>query len=274
MVHEISSLQNELVKRAASLRTKKYRKREGMFLLEGKRALLEAMKADADVRGIFYTALPEDWPEDPEMSTVNYYHVTEPVLKKITDTEDPQSVAALIGLQRSSLETLQVEKGLVLVLDQIRDPGNLGTLIRTADAMGAAAVLLMENTADLYNPKVVRSTMGSLFHLPIVSGVKENALLDFCRKEKLPLWATALLGAEDVTKLPLPDKLALVLGSEANGVTETLLDKADQKVKIPMYGRAESLNVAVAGGILLFAAAKAMHGNPPLSKTAGYGIMP
>lgn len=259
MIKELASLQNEVVKKIASLKTKKYRKREGLYLLEGKRALEEAFAAKIPMESIFYTQLPVDWPENAETVSRPYYHVTEAVLKKITDTEDPQGVAAVLPLTYPDLADLHVEKGLVLVLDQIRDPGNLGTLIRTADAMGACAVLLMKNTTDLYNPKVVRATMGSLFHLPICCDVEESALLSFCHREKMPLWATALVGANDITMLPYLEKLALVLGSEATGVSETLLQQADQKVKIPMYGKAESLNVAVAGGMLLFAAAQHMR---------------
>ena len=129
-------------------------------------------------------------------------------------------------------------------------------MIHTADALGAAGVVLLKDTADLYNPKVVRSTMGSLFHLPVFTGVEPADLENWCRKNGYALWATALEGAEDMTKLQWPAKTALVLGSEAEGVSPELLKAADQKVKIPMAGQAESLNVAVAGGIVMFQAAR------------------
>lgn len=254
MIQTITSLKNDLVKRAASLKVKKYRQREGMFLLEGKRAVEEALASGWKLQCLFYTKLPAGWEEKAETSALPWYEVPLPVLQKITATEDPQSVAALVELKQENLAAFALEKGLVLVLDQIRDPGNLGTLIRTADALGAAAVVMLENTADLYNPKVVRSTMGSLFHLPVFTGVKREELSAWCRKQQAALWATALEGAEDVTKLQWPEKVALVLGSEAEGVSGEILAKADQKVKIPMAGHAESLNVAIAGGILLFEA--------------------
>ena len=254
MIQTITSLKNDLVKRAASLKVKKYRQREGLFLLEGKRAVEEALASGWKLQCLFYTKLPAGWEERAETSALPWYEVPLPVLQKITATEDPQSVAALVELKRESLAAFAPGKGLVLVLDQIRDPGNLGTLIRTADALGAAAVVMMENTADLYNPKVVRSTMGSLFHLPVFTGVKREELAAWCRKQQVALWATALEGAEDVTKLQWPEKVALVLGSEAEGVSGEILARADQKVKIPMAGHAESLNVAIAGGILLFEA--------------------
>ena len=248
MIQTITSLKNDLVKRAASLKVKKYRQREGLFPVE------EALASGWKLQCLFYTKLPAGWEERAETSALPWYEVPLPVLQKITATEDPQSVAALVELKQESLAAFAPGKGLVLVLDQIRDPGNLGTLIRTADALGAAAVVMLENTADLYNPKVVRSTMGSLFHLPVFTGVKREELAAWCRKQQVALWATALEGAEDVTKLQWPEKVALVLGSEAEGVSGEILARADQKVKIPMAGHAESLNVAIAGGILLFEA--------------------
>lgn len=256
MISTLTSLKNDLVKRAASLKMKKYRQKEGLFLLEGKRAVEEALASRWTLRALFFTRLPEGWERRAEESNLPWYEVPLPVLQKITATEDPQSVAALVEIRQENLDSFAPERGLVLVLDQIRDPGNLGTLIRTADALGAAGVVLLEDTADLYNPKVVRSTMGSLFHLPVYTGVKAGEMEAWCRKNEYALWATALEGAEDVTKLQWPAKTALVLGSEAEGVSPEILAAADQKVKIPMAGQAESLNVAVAGGIVMFEAAR------------------
>lgn len=256
MISTITSLKNELVKRAASLKMKKYRQKEGLFLLEGKRAVEEALASQWNIRALFFTRLPEGWDEKAEESSLPWYEVPLAVLQKITATEDPQSVAALVEIRPRDLGDFAPDRGFVLVLDQIRDPGNLGTLIRTADALGAAGVVLLKDTADLYNPKVVRSTMGSLFHLPVLTGVEPADLETWCRKNGYALWATALEGAEDMTKLQWPAKTALVLGSEAEGVSPELLKAADQKVKIPMAGQAESLNVAVAGGIVMFQAAR------------------
>lgn len=254
MIYEITSLKNEWVKRAASLKQKKYRVREGLFLVEGKRAVAEAKASCWAIDSYFYTKLPEGW-EDPETSPQTYYHVTDAVFRKAADTEDPQGIGALVRMPEKSLRDFAPEKGLVLVLAGIQDPGNAGTLIRSADAMGSVGVICLDGTVDLYNPKVVRSTMGSLFHLPVFTNVAVRELADWSRAGHVPLWATALAGAEDVTRLAFPPCSALILGSEGNGVPEVLLAMADKKVKIPMYGHAESLNVAIAGSILLFAAA-------------------
>ena len=252
MISEITSLKNDWVKGAASLKVKKYRQREQLFLLEGKRAVDEARRSSWQIQAYFFTKLPEEWTQEADAGDTPYYQVTEAVMEKITATEDPQGVAALVALKETPLKDFHPAKGLVLVLDKIRDPGNTGTLIRTADALGAAGVILLAETADLYNPKVVRSTMGSLFHLPVFTGVTQEELLNWCRKEQFTLWATALEGAKNVTETAWPQKTALVMGSEAEGVDPALLAQADTKIMIPMAGQAESLNVAIAGGILLF----------------------
>lgn len=254
MIYEITSLKNDWVKRAASLKQKKYRVREGLFLVEGKRAVSEARDSGWAIECYFYTTLPEVW-EDPAKSPVTYYHVTDAVFRKAADTEDPQGIGALVRIPEQTLQAFAPKKGLVLVLAGIQDPGNAGTLIRSADAMGAVGVVCLDGTVDLYNPKVVRSTMGSLFHLPVFTNVAVRELKEWSKAKEIPLWATALNGAEDVTKLTFPPCSALILGSEGNGVPEVLLSMADKKVKIPMFGHAESLNVAIAGSILLFAAA-------------------
>ena len=160
MISEITSLKNDLVKRAASLKVKKYRQREQLFLLEGKRAVDEARRSSWQIQAYFFTKLPEEWTQEADAGDTPYYQVTEAVMEKITATEDPQGVG-FGGPKRNPVKDFHPAKGLVLVLDKIRDPGNTGTLIRTADALGAAGVILLAETADLYNPKVVRSTMGS-----------------------------------------------------------------------------------------------------------------
>jgi tRNA G18 (ribose-2'-O)-methylase SpoU len=140
----------------------------------------------------------------------------------------------------------------LVVLDRVQDPGNLGTIIRTADAVGAAGLVLLKGTADAFAPKVVRSSMGSLFHLPVISEVSEEELLAWCKKAGYTLAACCLDGAGDLYQTDLTRKLALVLGNEAGGVSETLEAAAGIKVRIPMPGKAESLNVAMAAVVVLF----------------------
>jgi TrmH family RNA methyltransferase len=260
MIQTITSLKNDTVKRAASLKQKKYRQREGLFLVEGTRAVEEVRKSDWEVAAYFFTKLTAGWETEAAESRLPYYEVTEAVMGRICATEDPQSLAALVRLRERELETFEPEKGLVLVLDQIHDPGNVGTMIRTACAAGAEGVVLLQDTVDLYNPKVVRSAMGNLFHIPVFTGVSEAALVAWSKDKEWTLLATDLRGAVSLPALRWPPKTVLIMGSEAEGVSPFLLEKANQRVKIPMYGPAESLNVAVAAGILLFAGAEAKAG--------------
>lgn len=252
MMRELKSLQNEIVKRTAELKLKKHREATGTFFLEGKRAVEEALTADWHMEKLFCT---EEYVQEvqkfklPEES----YLVDAKVMAKLAATENPQGVGAVVAIKKQgALSDFAVAHGMVLVLDGVRDPGNLGTIIRTADAAGVQAVILLEETADLFNPKVIRSTMGSLFHLPIFTGITKGELLKWCQDKALPLWATSLQEAENLFTATWPTATVLVMGSEAEGVSAELLKAADKRVFIPMAGSAESLNVAVAAGICLF----------------------
>ncbi len=254
MIKRLTSLQNETVKKAASLQQKKYRLREGLFLVEGVRAVREVRSSSWTVTAYFFTDLPEDFQKEAQGSDIPYYEVTGDIMKKLTATEEPQSLAALVRLKERSLETVHPERGLILVLDEIHDPGNVGTMIRTARAMNAQGVILLSGSADLYNPKVVRAAMGNLFHIPVFTGITEDALMTFAQKAGWTLVATALDGAADLRDFTYPQKTLLIMDSEAEGVSHSLLEKSAARVKIPMLGEAESLNVGVAAGILLYEA--------------------
>lgn len=143
---------------------------------------------------------------------------------------------------------------MLLVLDRVTDPGNIGTMLRTADAAGVGGLLLLQGCADIYAPKTVRASMGSLFHLPVLSGLSEELLVQAARKAGYELLVTCLDGADNLYKADLQGRLAFVMGNEANGVSPALLAAADKRVFIPMQGRAESLNVAMAAGIVMFEA--------------------
>ncbi|KPD01469.1 putative TrmH family tRNA/rRNA methyltransferase [Geobacillus sp. BCO2] len=138
-----------------------------------------------------------------------------------------------------------------LLIDAVQDPGNLGTMIRTADAAGIDAVILGEGCADLYNAKVVRATQGSLFHLPVVNGDLAQWIARF-KEQGIPVYGTALEKAVDYRTVPLSSSFALLVGNEGSGIRPELLGLTTENVYIPIYGQAESLNVAVAAGILLY----------------------
>lgn len=255
---ELSSVSNLIVKAAAELKQKKYRTEQQAFLVEGIRSVEEAVNcgivkqlfvlkgtktASARQAAIIAAATAEG---------VELYEVTEPVMKKIADTETPQALTAVVARKSAALEELATAGGIVLVLDRIGDPGNLGTMIRTADAAGISGVVLLAGCTDIFAPKAVRSTMGSLLHIPVAEGICEAEFISWARKNGYEIAVTCLENADSLYQIDLQSPIAVVVGSEAEGVSDGLLEAAVKKVFIPMEGQAESLNAAVAAGIVMF----------------------
>ena len=286
----ITSVNNQRVKEVANLKQKKYRTESGTFFAEGLRAVQEAVQY-ADVTELFYTEaeagrldvvlkaagnVPADTKEKSEnkknannnnagtakkrneaANGIHMYQVDEKVMAKLSDTKAPQGVLAVIRTPEQNLRQLRPgtasdNNAPVIILDRVQDPGNLGTIIRTADAVGALGLILLEGCVDAYSPKVVRASMGSLFHLPVVQDVTAEEALTWCYRNGYEPAATALKNAQNVYKADISKKMAFLFGNEANGVAEELQAAAETRLFIPMAGLAESMNVAMAAGIILF----------------------
>jgi len=254
VIKDIISLQNSIVKEAAELNLKKYRSQRGEFLVEGVRAVQEATTSGWEVTSIFFDdSIPAaKIATMVKNSVVPCYHVSHVIIERIADTKNPQGIVAIIKARKDKLADLAEQKGLILVLDEVRDPGNVGTIIRAADAAGAAGVILLNACADLYSPKVVRSAMGSIFHVPIITDVEKKSFCEWCSREKWELWVTSLDNGVNIYEIDWTEKVAVVMGNEANGASEEMLRAAKKNVYIPMGGKAESLNVAIAAGVFLF----------------------
>lgn len=254
---EVTGLQNPVVKAAAELKQKKYRTQNGLYLAEGLRTAEEAVAYKA-VETLFYVATDDERTmrllEDAAAQNIKLVCVSENVMKKIADTETPQGIIAVCKMRQPKLENLLASGKMLLVLDRVGDPGNIGTMLRTADAAGIGGLVLLKGCADIYAPKTVRSSMGSLFHIPVLSGVSEQEFVSAAKKAGYDLLVTCLDGADNLYKADLSGRIAFVMGNEAGGVSESLLEQADKRVYIPMAGRAESLNVAMAAGIVMFEA--------------------
>lgn len=254
---EVTGLQNPVVKAAAELKQKKYRTQNGLYLAEGLRTAEEAVAYKA-VETLFYVATDDERTmrllEDAAAQNIKLVCVSENVMKKIADTETPQGIIAVCKMRQPKLENLLASGKMLLVLDRVGDPGNIGTMLRTADAAGIGGLVLLKGCADIYAPKTVRSSMGSLFHIPVLSGVSEQEFVSAAKKAGYDLLVTCLDGADNLYKADLSGRIAFVMGNEAGGVSGSLLEKADKRVYIPMAGRAESLNVAMAAGIVMFEA--------------------
>ena len=261
MEDAISSLSNPLVKEAAGLLEKKYRDRRQAFLLEGWKNINAAMAAGFRPERIFFDpgALPESagalLKKAVAVAGVPLVKVSGAIIRKISDTKTPQPVVAVFAKFSFALGDIPLRgDSFVLVADALKDPGNLGAIIRTADAAGIDAVILAENCADLFSPKTLRAAMGSPFHLPVLAGLANADILAWLRVNSFAVFAADHRAARTIYQTDFSGRAAVVLGSEAQGVGDFFARAAGQKVSIPMKGRAESLNAAVAAALFIYQA--------------------
>lgn len=246
-LNKIESIKNERIKKWKKLHTKKGRTQANAFLIEGKHLVEEALNASWEIEAILYT---EEMDFTFSGETIS---VTNAVIKELAMTETPQEVIAIC--KQHPVPERRNADGIFVLLDGVQDPGNVGTIIRTALAANASGIVLGEGTADLYNDKVVRSTQGGLFHIPIFRG-DLNDWFDFFAEIKKPVYGTALKHAVPYTEVKTSQAFALVVGNEGVGVQEKWLERTTRNLYIPQNVKAESLNVAVATGILLYALKK------------------
>ena len=240
----ITSKANSVVKNAKKLHQKKYRK--SAYLIEGWHLFEEAVQAGVTIEKVF--AL-ESY-RDQLVAFPQTIWVSEEILLDLADTQTPQGIVAVIQKEEVGLPDLH--QGKYLFLEDVQDPGNVGTMIRTADAAGFTGVIVSDKSADIYSLKTLRSMQGSHFHLPIYR-MPLTSFVEEAKKSDLPILATTLSReSKDYRELSSLENFVLVMGNEGQGISSVMAESADQLVHIGMKGRAESLNVAVAAGILMF----------------------
>ena len=249
----ITAKDNSKVKELKKLQQRKYRKRLQAYVIEGFHLVEEAFKSAADIREVYVT--PEFLTTAPTWVNALTVEVVSPeVLKTISELPAPQGIIAKVALPQ--MQAPEKLTGGYLLLDRIQDPGNLGTMIRTADAFGIKGVVLGTGTSDLYQTKVLRALQGSQYHVPVYEG-ELTAWLEKARAQKVAIFGTELneqaISLEDVVA---PADFLLILGNEGQGVQKELLAQTTQSIYIPMAGQAESLNVGVACGVVLYHFAK------------------
>ena len=244
-MEQITSTKNEYIKLLRSLKQKKGRAETGLFLAESDKCAAEALR-HAKVQALLTTQAQHPLVTQAEQKGVRVILASQAVMEAVSDVKTPQSAIAVVQKQQSSLPG----QGLFVALEDVADPQNVGTILRTADAAGVAGVLLSGKCADYTSPKAVRAAMGSTFHLPI------EVVEDFCgRLSALKKAGVHLLGGHLRGAEAMPDErenLCVIIGNEARGMSENAAQLCDYLVKIPIYGKAESLNAAVAAGILLY----------------------
>lgn len=254
------------VRAVAKLSKRAARQETGLFLLEGPQAAREALAWAAETVLELYatpTALEKhtDVRDAAIDAGVDVQYTTEAVLDAMADTVTPQGIVAVARQSPTALkDILAAGPRLLAICEEVRDPGNLGTIIRAADAAGADAVILTGRTVDLYNPKVVRSTTGSLFHLPVAVDLELPDVVERVHEAGLRVVAADVGGDDFVaSRALLSQPTAWLFGNEARGLDDTALSHVDQSLRLPIYGRAESLNLATAASVCLYETAFAQR---------------
>ncbi|MET3196381.1 RNA methyltransferase [Bacillus sp. OAE603] len=244
----IDSIQNNSVKAWKKLHTKKGREKAKQYIVEGFHLVEEAIKNDAP---ILHLLLSEeiDLPSNFSPGSFELTYISKEVSKELSETETTQGIYAIIEFSYMRVDFAKVSK--LLLIDEVQDPGNVGTMIRTADAAGYDAVILGTGTSDLYNSKTIRSTQGSLFHMPILRGDLIEVVSEL-KEQGISVYGTSLQNAKPFNEVKASNRFAIIVGNEGKGVNSNLLSLSDENLYIPIYGKAESLNVGIAAGILMY----------------------
>lgn len=252
---EIASSDNRICRIIRQLDIKKYREKLGIYLIEGENLIEEAFKNNADIEFIavtyskleYYTAMFGDGISDS-------FVIDDKLFRQLAHTETSQGILAAVKIPQ--ITSMQFEEiiagGNVVVLDRLQDPGNLGTILRTCDAAGYRGALMIKGTADIYSPKAVRAAAGSVFRIPAYYTAGAHSGVELLKRAGMQIIGTGFNTDNMYYDVDMRACTALVIGNEGNGISDEMMCLCDKTVKIPMYGSIESLNAAVAAGILIY----------------------
>ena len=243
----ITSKDNELIKHIRKLKDKKYRDESNEYVVEGVKLVEEAVKENAKIKQIIVC---EDTTRTYEIPTYECISVSNKIFNIITQVTNPQGIMAIIEKNAQDAQ-IDYSQDIIVVLDDVQDPGNLGTILRTVDSIGLNQIIVSKGTADAFNSKVVRSTMGAIFRIKIIEVENLAQAIKEMRKHHFKLMVTSLQTKNSIYDIDFNKKI-IVIGNEANGVSKEIQDMADEKAKIPMLGRTESLNASVAAGVVMY----------------------
>ncbi len=254
-MQKITSKDNEFIKHIKKLKDKKYRDMANEYLIEGIKLVEEAIQEKAPIKQII---LCDDCEKNAAISKDLMYaiakhecvYVTENILKYLSEVQSPQGILAVIEKNNNDMQ-IDYTQDVIVALDDVQDPGNLGTILRTVDSVGLTQILLSKGTADAFNPKVVRSTMGAIFRVKIIECEDLKQTLKEIKKHKFKIVVSSLQTENTIYDIKYQKKV-IVIGNEANGVEPTIMQMSDEAIKIPMLGKTESLNASVATGIILY----------------------
>lgn len=259
----ITSISNAQVKQVILLKKKaRERKKQGVFLVEGLKMFCEAPRQD-----LVKTYVSETFFQDPgkeeALRGISYEVVKDSVFTQMCDTLTPQGILTIVKQPHYTLEDMlqMSENPLFLVLEDLQDPGNVGTIFRTAEGAGVTGIIMTRNCVDIYNPKTIRSTMGSIYRMPFVCVEDLEPILDLFGKKNILTYAAHLQGKNTYDEESYEKGTAFFIGNEGNGLSDPLSERADKKIIIPMEGKLESLNASVAAALLMYEAARQRRKN-------------
>ena len=251
----ISSKDNELIKHIKKLKDKKYRDENNEYIIEGVKLIEEAVQEKVKIKKVIIcddTTRTYEIPTNVMLEIAKYecVYVTDKIFSSITQVTNPQGIMAII---EKTTENQQVDysEDIIVALDNVQDPGNLGTIFRTVDSIGLKQIIVTKDTVDAFNSKVVRSTMGAIFRVKIIETPDLVQSIKEMRKHHFKLMVTSLQTDNSIYDIEFNKKI-IVIGNESNGVSKEIQDMADEKAKVPMLGKTESLNASVAAGIVMY----------------------
>lgn len=250
----ITSKDNENIKSIKKLKERKYRDLNNEYIIEGIKILKEAIQEKAVIKKIVICeeCLANNIIDDKllyEIAKYDCLYVSKKIFEGLTDVSKPQGILAVV--EKNNKKDINYNEDIIVALDGLQDPGNLGTILRTLDSANLSQVIVSKDTVDAYNPKVVRSTMGAIFRVNIVEAENLKETLKEMKRHKYKVMCTDLTASKNIYEIDYNKKI-LVIGNEANGISKELLDMADEKIIIPMLGKTESLNASVATSIIVY----------------------
>ena len=252
----ITSKDNDFIKHVKKLKEKKYRDEYNEFIIEGIKITQEAIEEKAKIKAVIIcedcknqSAIPNELLY--EVAKMNCIYVSEKVFMSISDVTNPQGIMAIIEKENEENLKIDFSNDKILILDNIQDPGNMGTIIRTCDSLNMKQIIVSKGSSDIYNPKVVRATMGAIFRIKIIESDDLVKTIKELKKHKFKVYATDLKTKNTIYNVDYK-KSAVIIGNEANGVSQEVLDESSYRIKIPMLGKTESLNAGVATSIVLY----------------------
>lgn len=250
----ITSKDNENIKSIKKLKERKYRDLNNEYIIEGVKILKEAIQEKAVIKKIVICeeCLANNIIDEKllyEIAKYDCLYVSKKIFEGLTDVSKPQGILAVV--EKNNKKDINYNEDIIVALDGLQDPGNLGTILRTLDSANLSQVIVSKDTVDAYNPKVVRSTMGAIFRVNIVEAENLKETLKEMKRHKYKVMCTDLTASKNIYEIDYNKKI-LVIGNEANGISKELLDMADEKIIIPMLGKTESLNASVATSIIVY----------------------